>query len=268
MRSSPGLLLTLAGAAASLAAAGCYDLPSVPAGQCGNLVLDTAEDCDGFSAFGGDAACGAPGDANQCAYVCDPTADATSSGGPVCPDGWGCGQDGRCRRASGAFTEAPGSPWLFPVSTLGLGDVDGDGFADSIGNDSQNMMVRYGSGTGDFAASLQFSIRRPTGPVAFGQFDNDGLLDAVVPIAEGLFVLLGDPARTLDPVAYAPFSLSGTDVSFQAVDSGRLCRHRDSAHRPDQQPPLLPGRRRRDRRRAAARSPRRPADPAAAGRRR
>ena len=196
-------------------AAGCYDLPDIEPDVCGNKVIDGKEDCDGFSDYGGDSVCGSPDleeEEKQCVYLCG------ADGGGVCPPGWGCGLDGVCNRPAGTFIDAPASPWFMPVDEFAIGDVDGDGNADLIGNDPAQIMVRFGSANAEFPDELSASIRRPTGAVTYTHFDTDQRLDAVVPIDLGLFVLRGGGGRTLDSVAYSPFSSDGEIVEFHTVD--------------------------------------------------
>ena len=199
--------------ATALALVGCTSFQPVEPGECGNSVLEVGEDCDGFAALGENTACAPAEDANACFYVC--------TGSASCPEGWGCGTDGRCRRASGAFVIGDGSPWRFAVDNFDIGDVDGDGNADLIGNDVQTITVRYGSPDGTFVQTLEFLTRTPAGPPTFGHFDDDGRTDVVVPIDLGLFVLLGTDARTLEPVAYAP--LTWVTPSRRSLSSVLTC---------------------------------------------
>jgi hypothetical protein len=195
------------------ALAGCYDLPDIEPDVCGNKVIDGNEDCDGFTEYGEGTQCGAAEleeEAQRCVYLCD--ADS------VCPPGWGCGLDGVCNRPEGTFEFSPLSPWPMPVDELAIGDVDGDGNADLIGNDPAQIMVRFGSANAEFPDSLATAIRRPSGAVTYTHFDNDQRLDAVVPIDLGLFVLRGSAGRTLDSVAYSPFSSGGYIVEFHKID--------------------------------------------------
>ncbi len=199
-----------------LSLAGCSNLRDISPDVCGNLALDVAEDCDGSSPFAETTACGAPGTANACFLICDSESEA------VCPDGWGCGVDGRCRRPAGTFVQGPSSPWRFPVDSFGVGDVDGDGFADLIGNDTTTITVRYGDATGSFASELDVFTREPTGPLAFADINADGRLDVLVPIESGLSTLLGTADRDLDPVAYPQFGVGGVDVRIVPVPSDEL----------------------------------------------
>jgi len=194
-------------------AAGCYDLPDIEPDVCGNKVIDGEEDCDGFTEYGGDTLCGAPdleAEAQRCVYLC--------TGDSACPPGWGCGLDGVCSRPEGTFEYSPLSPWHMPVDELAIGDVDGDGNADLIGNDPAQIVVRFGSASAEFPDELVTPIRRPSGAVTYTHFDDDDRLDAIVPIDLGLFVLRGGTGRTLDSIAYSPFSSGGYFVEFHHIE--------------------------------------------------
>jgi hypothetical protein len=183
----------------AMATSACTDLPEVDDEGCGNFVVNADEDCDGFSDQGDDTACAEPGDDNECHFVCD------ASDGIVCPTGWGCGDDGKCSAPSGEFTEHPDAPYRFQVGDFAIGDLDGDGFNDIVGNDVSTITVRYGTSGGGLDTELDLLTQAPTGPLTFANFDDDDLTDVVVPLAGGLFTLLGTEDQELDPVAYAPF---------------------------------------------------------------
>lgn len=204
-----------------LAAAGCHDLPDVAEDECGNLVVEANEDCDGFDAADGRGVCGVPDDDNACHFTCIPNQPDDFL---QCPPGWGCADSGRCEQPSGYFYEAEGSPWSMPVDQLAIGDVDGDGNDDLVGNNQQQIMVRFGNTEGKFAETYDLNIRRPNGPVTYDYFNSDlaggearEMLDVIVPIEEGLFVLLGDEEKFFEPVAYAPFVIP-EELRFALVD--------------------------------------------------
>jgi len=93
---------------------------------------------------------------------------------PACPDGWGCGLDGICRRHSGTF-EHLSVVELNASSKLGSGDFDGDGRADIVVSSAADLKVLYIDQAGmveDQAAFL------PTiGPITVGDVTGDRLDD-------------------------------------------------------------------------------------------
>src|ERR671931_20771 len=90
-------------AALAMGLAACMDIGEIPAGLCGNAIIDAAagEDCDSHP--NGGMPCGAVGSAHACRYDC-------SADPGACAPGWGCGADGICRAASGTFTQASTLP--------------------------------------------------------------------------------------------------------------------------------------------------------------
>ncbi|HTM22453.1 MAG TPA: VCBS repeat-containing protein, partial [Kofleriaceae bacterium] len=163
--------------------------------MCGNLVVEPGEDCDGFAGEG--QACAAAGSVSECRFEC---ADA------ACPDGWGCGLDGVCRRG-GDFAEAPLGPWTYDGVTMDGADVDGDGRVDVIGVGPAGIGARFSSADGrlDDHADLPMRVM---GPTAVGDVNADGRADVVAPIDIGMLAYTGSPERRLDAV---PFALFGED---------------------------------------------------------
>lgn len=185
--------------------AACTDVPSLESGVCGNRIVDVGEDCDGYSSMGENTACGEPTSGNGCFFTCGAQAGDQSS---VCPEGWGCGQDGRCRQPSGQF-DADGDLWFrFPAESLAIGDLDGDGYPDFVGTEGSQLSVRFGSQADAFSTEVDVPVPQPVGPLTFGLFDNDSLLDVILPIAGGMVPLLGRQDRALETVAYSSLPLS------------------------------------------------------------
>jgi hypothetical protein len=197
----------------AVALTACTDFSTLDRGVCGNFVLEAGEDCDGASKFDG-AACGVADDANGCFYIC--------SDDSVCPSGWGCGQDGRCRESTGQFLRSD-SPHPFQATQVHIGDVDGDGFSDLIGNLADVVTIRFGSEESPLEDLRTLRIRRPVGAISYGLFTSDNRLDAVFPTTRGVVTLTGSATRTLDPVAYASRDYGDIDVDTVGVKipSGR-----------------------------------------------
>ena len=110
-----------------LVVAGCKDLPEIPAGVCGNQVLEPPEDCDGFERDG--VPCRPPGGVNECRLDCSPDENGEAA---TCPSGWGCFENEVCRPATGEFVASdeaiPGNAW-----SLLAGDFDGNKSDDVVG---------------------------------------------------------------------------------------------------------------------------------------
>ena len=110
----------------------CATLDKLPADTCGNGVVDALEDCDSFpSASDPKARCGAPSaGASKCRLLCGKQADGVVLD---CPDGWGCSVSGFCRQPTGTFASA-GEAFSAGVTTMLVGDFDGDGRKDVLGS--------------------------------------------------------------------------------------------------------------------------------------
>jgi hypothetical protein len=64
---------------------GCRELPELPAGVCGNGVIESDEDCDTFSAYPG-SRCRKQSEADACHLDCSLDEQGAR---PPCPKGWG-----------------------------------------------------------------------------------------------------------------------------------------------------------------------------------
>jgi hypothetical protein len=181
--------------------AGCTKVPDLNPGDCGNRIVESDEDCDGFAGQG--LECGAPDTENECAFVCNPNADAVA-----CPPDWQCGQDRRCRQPTGTFDVERTSTLQFSAEDLAVGDIDGNGYIDIVGNQSSRVTMRLGSGSALLADERDVLVPEPVGPLLFDYVDEDPRLDVIVPIQGGLFTLVGDARPSLEPVPYASLQLS------------------------------------------------------------
>ncbi len=182
-------------AIATLATIGCTSLPSVDTEVCGNKVLEPGEDCDGFAPEG--SSCGDPVSENRCFFTCDATAGTTG-----CPEGYGCGEDGRCRQASGEFTLHTSFP--FPTERVHVGDLDGDRTPDLIGVSATQLHVVFGDGEGGVAARVDRPLPN-TGDISVGKLNDDALDDLAVATAGGINTYLGRSSRELAPTPYLTF---------------------------------------------------------------
>mgnify|MGYP005853878357 CR=1 FL=1 len=174
----------------------CASLDALPAGTCGNGVVDANEDCDTFP-----ASCGAPSSGvTACRLTCAP-------GGPTCPDGWGCSVDGICRQPTGTF-EAPNDPVSAGVETMIAGDFDGDGRADLLGSgprgaaNAAKVRVHFFGDGAALADTVSFSAPFTTPRVR--DLDGDGRDDFAFGAA-GIGIMLGRADRSFAPVLFPSF---------------------------------------------------------------
>jgi hypothetical protein len=194
----------------------CESLPPIAADTCGNAVIDPGEDCDTFP-IGAGTSCRPPGSAGQCRLDC------TAGTGNVCPTGWGCGADGICREPSGVFTRQSqvvgAGAWR--VMT---GDFDGDHKSDVLARSAidsdgySNVRIEYYQSNPDYTITLTDTlVLAPTiaSPV-IDDFNQDGLSDLAF-LAGGLDVMLGQPDRTLAPIAYPAFTEPDTTAALATV---------------------------------------------------
>lgn len=194
---------------------GCTTLPPLEVEGCGNGVINVGEDCDESQVAGATRQCGQLGTINACFLVCDNGAlEDGVNDGAVCPDGYACGSDLRCRQPSGRVALHSGESVF--LDDFEIGDVDGDGVQDLIGSTGTELAVRFGDGSGRFSETVVVPVPPAEGQVSFAQFTDDGLLDVLAPQRAGFFMLTGTAARSFDPYNYAPINLPPD------VDNGRV----------------------------------------------
>jgi hypothetical protein len=163
---------------------GCT-LPELRELGCGDSVLSAGEDCDGRYVMPG-GICGDVGTRNECLYVC--------SDGVSCPEGWGCGLDGRCYQPQPEL-DVVTSGELLPGGISTVTDVDGDGVGDLAGSDGLRLSVSFGGDTDAFSSGFFLGLPNQTGDPWFGDVDGDGPADVVIPQERALLAFTGAPTR-------------------------------------------------------------------------
>ncbi len=179
----------LPNAAWLIVAFGCAELPDIEPEMCGNGLVEPErlEDCDSVvdDTLGDDLACGAPESFGECRYVC--------GGGRKCPVGWSC-LEGVCAYSTGEFELwGVGSIGDTPES-IGLGDFDGDGIIDIGAKTTARFTIAYGTGAGTFVRGVEVPSA-PSGRLAFGDIDEDGRTDMIVPVEAGILMVGGSASR-------------------------------------------------------------------------
>lgn len=212
----------LAPSAAFLCAAtlsACSNLPEIPAGVCGNGVLEAGEDCDGFAREG--MACRAPGAIGQCHMDCSPASDGERE---RCPDGWGCDPDQVCRAATGRYQSMPeavlGNAW-----SLAGGDFDGDGQAELVASERPasygltKLRVHYFDRRAALADTFTMNhvLATPT-PFLLPENTRSDLLFA----GGGVGVLSGERDRTLIPEALPSYFVPDVRLRMMMLAEQRI----------------------------------------------
>ncbi len=193
---------------------GCSNLSAIESDVCGNLVLEAGEDCDGFATVEG-TECGAPGSEHACAFTCNPGHPIQ---GPICPDGFGCGSNGRCTAPSGFFSRGPIFP--FPAYRIENGDIDGDGQTDLIGVSESHLHLLFGTGSEVVGESREVAIPGSLGGrIAVVDLNQDGLSDVASPGKNGLAVFSGNAERRIQSIAYPSLAVDAADTIWFVIQS-------------------------------------------------
>lgn len=194
---------------ASLAALlSCASLSeTIPDNQCGNGIVElgAGEDCDTISDPAHGRTCGRAGTSTACRLECD--RDPTKAKG--CPDGWGCGQDGICREASGAF-ELRGGGIASDAVTLTSADFNGDGVSDVAAGGPSGIDVFSSPLAGTVTA---FDVPAKSADPIVGALSGGSNADLVFVAGARVSVLRGRPDGTLSPQAYPTLSFASDGSS-------------------------------------------------------
>src|ERR1017187_1123243 len=94
-----------------------------------------------------------------------------------------------------------------PVTSVALGDFNGDGKPDLAvtTNDTNTVSILFGNGDGTFRPAVNYPLGRSPGSIAIGDFNHDGNPDLAIVDGSGLdvvYILLGTREGT--------FQLAGT----------------------------------------------------------
>jgi hypothetical protein len=207
---------------ALLACLACAPLPEIEVGQCGNGVIEEAEDCDGFPAkIAGEhpAQCRAPGSVGACHLDCSRQSDGTQ---PECPAGWGCDASGICRRPTGAF-ESEREIEVGSATTLLTGDFDGDGRADvaslepAEGVGITRVRFHYFDAQAQLAETRHFPLA-VVAPVA-ADVSGDGLSDLLFSDSR-IGLLRGRSDRNWVPDAFSSYRVYDSSIRTMSVFPG------------------------------------------------
>ncbi|HEY6077172.1 MAG TPA: VCBS repeat-containing protein [Polyangiaceae bacterium] len=196
----------------------CKNLPDIQRDRCGNKVVESGEDCDGFSAHG--LSCRPPGAEAECHWDCRPRGDGSL---PECQEGWGCDQQGVCREASGAYRQE-GPFEVGDVDWLATADFDGDGQADLLSGERVNtyqqarFRLHYLAG-GALSQTVVFP-KQTTRPklVRLDDDESDDLLFANFSIG----VLRGRHDRSWIPSTFSTYRLDDGPIRTVGVSDAHV----------------------------------------------
>ncbi len=196
----------------------CAELPDVPAGVCGNGVVEDGEDCDSL-----DASCGAPESDAACRQLCA-TDDECGSGAAR------CGFDGVCRSASGGFdlVNEIGTPG---AQYADAADFDGDGVSDVMTFGSQQVRALFLEESGGLISesTLPAMALAP----AIGDLTTDpegqpdGLGDIVDLTTRGVSVFRGQPDQSFQSTSYSSISVDKDTVTYAVVEARQPTNQQD-----------------------------------------
>jgi hypothetical protein len=130
----------------------------------------------------------------------DGGADSGVDAGPPCPDGWGCGTDGVCRRPAGTFAGTAFSANENAVHLL-LGDVDGSKRKAIVVDTSDELKVHYFDDTSTLYQTTSFTVRSAN--PAVGDFNGDHIDDIAYRLQESLVVRVGAKDQSLAAIPFA-----------------------------------------------------------------
>jgi hypothetical protein len=189
----------------------CAVLPDIPAGACGNGVIDPGEDCDTFAPTA-DSMCRSKGTVGECHLDCSRQNDGTRR---PCPDDWGCNIDSVCRPPAREGSFAPRTD-----AALGNGgflmsaDFDADGRADIVSQEPVDTLgrTRLRFHYFDERGRLEQSVAFPKLMFAPVIAELSGDQQSDVAFSDGRVGLLLGRDRTWVPETFGSFWLPGAKV--------------------------------------------------------
>jgi len=194
-----------AGAGLALVLGACATLDPVAENTCGNNVIESREDCDGFG-VGPGTECRKPGEVGECHLDCT---------NAKCPAGWGCGTDKLCRQPSGAFEAQTAVPaGADEVTVL---DFDGDGRSDLLSRGVPGALrsARARFHFFDDKSTETLVVPVPLGPPHVVRMEGDAVDDVAVATL-GTSVFFGNAGRKLAPLVSPSFD-TGQDVRIHGA---------------------------------------------------
>jgi hypothetical protein len=189
---------------------GCAELPDLPAGVCGNGVVESGEACDSANAN-----CGQPDTAAACRALCE--TDAECGGGAA-----SCGFDGVCRTASGSFA------LVNEISTPGaafadIADFDGDGVGDLVTFGSLQVRALYLDDSGGVANETTLPAMTVAPAVGNLTTDFDGVPDGVGALVDlttfGVSVFRGQSDQTFQATSYSSLNVKEDTVTYAVLEA-------------------------------------------------
>ena len=203
----------------SLLASACTAFPDIPAGVCGNAVIEAPEDCDTFPGQPG-LVCRRKDEDEACHWDCSPR-----DGQPgACPNGWGCDSKFVCRQPGGGF-ESPTPALDVGAWSLSAADFDGDRRTDVMSSEPLDSLgqtrVRffYFDEQGELADTRQF----PTLLISPTIKELSGDQRADVAFAHiGLGVMLGRADRSWVPETFSTYRVERSQVRVVAASNNHI----------------------------------------------
>ncbi|MFO0546790.1 MAG: hypothetical protein U0271_00315 [Polyangiaceae bacterium] len=232
-RAGGAVVLVVSLAWISSTAPACDDLPTIDPNECGNTLVEPArgEACDTYardaSVSGAPTLCGAPGSVAECLYIHDDEHD--------CPEGYGAGVDGVCRRPTWTFASAPMTVLPTTGWTNIVRDFDADGLDDLLVTRPlapEARVYTFGSG-GALRDTIAVSTPLSILPLVAAQMSDDLRPELVIPDSAGLQVLRNQSGLTFGPKAYASLPVPAKSQPVAIPTSAEVFSGDDLKQAPD-----------------------------------